>query len=451
MPLVAFDAPSPGPPPEAPTSGRGPFAPPEAQPEIAAVADGAGDRILQLHEHPGFLREATSSASWVQDAERILHACLVQMARYGAVSDFDFVPGHRVFVHAAGGIRKVEDSPVLNQAAVLGVIAALLRTQDGRPIEARGDVWTKRVAHFQEHLRDREHYDFGSSMRTTSSEHRFRCHVALSQAGIGMTVRLLPTRIPELSELGIPSDVVDRMVEMVSKRAGFALITGPTGSGKSTTLAALIDRVRRQFPRKIVTIEDPIEILYPNEDSQSLVVQQEVGRDVSGFDEGLRTALRKRPDIILLGETRETCSMDTCLEAVETGHVILTTLHTRGTISTIRRLLEFFPQDRAKPILRAAADSLLFVLSQGLLPTAGGEGRVLACEFWRTFDSSSKAAIRNFADNPASLKDDLGRTHNIRWSTSVSRLADAGTVTDETMRQFALDDDISGQREIRGL
>ena len=173
----------------------------------------------------------------------------------------------------------------------------------------------------------------------------------------------------------------------VRRRAGLCLVTGPTGSGKSTTLASLMDWLRQSSSKHIVTIEDPVEYRYqadmehPNYPdhramSPSIITQQEVGRDVASYRQGLKDVLRKAPHIILLGEIRDRDAMDTCLEAAQTGHLVLSTLHTTGAVKTMGRILEMYPHEKFGSVLSRLSEMLIFIHSQGLLKGLNGK-RVL--------------------------------------------------------------------------
>jgi twitching motility protein PilT len=159
---------------------------------------------------------------------------------------------------------------------------------------------------------------------------------------------------------------------------GLLLVTGPTGSGKSTTLAAIIDLINQTRRVNIITIEDPVEVVH--QDKMSIVSQREVGVDTGGFAEAMRRVLRQDPDVILIGEMRDAETVDAALKAAETGHLVLSTLHTLDTAETINRILEFFSGSRQQQVRRLLAGTLLGIISQRLLPRAGGSGRVPAVE-----------------------------------------------------------------------
>ena len=267
---------------------------------------------------------------------------------------------------------------------------------------------------------------------------RLRIQAHLSSSGLGITCRILNESIPELEMLGIDPDTTETLRYGVLKRAGLALVTGPTGSGKSTTLASLIDWLRRHYQKHIVTIEDPIEYQYPDDmldpsdstrriPSASVVTQQEVGRDVHSYRQGLKDVLRKAPHIILLGEIRDREAMETCMEAAQTGHLVLSTLHTTGAVKTIGRILELYPTDSHSSVLSRLSEILIFIHSQGLLN--GIQRRVLTYEFIHNNDDSVASAIANYDGGARSLEDVMHRSGNIAWDVNLRRLLNQGLIT----------------------
>jgi twitching motility protein PilT len=203
---------------------------------------------------------------------------------------------------------------------------------------------------------------------------RFRVNVFFQRGGLGAALRLVPYNILTLEELGLPAG----LHELAQRPRGLVLVTGPTGSGKSTTLAALIDEINRARAAHILTIEDPIEFLHRHR--RCLVNQREIGTDARGFAEALRGGLRQDPDVILLGEMRDLETVATALTAAETGHLVFATLHTRGAAATIDRVIDVFPAEQQSQVRAQLAASLEGVVTQALLPTADGQGRVAAVE-----------------------------------------------------------------------
>lgn len=203
---------------------------------------------------------------------------------------------------------------------------------------------------------------------------RFRVNVFTQSRGIGVAMRQIPSRILTMEELGLPP-IFHRIV---SFKRGLVLLTGPTGSGKSTTLAALVDHINRTRAEHILTIEDPIEFIH--EDIMAVISQREVGLDVESYARGLLSALRQDPDVILLGELRDPETIETALVAAETGHLVLSTLHTLDAPETVNRIVAVFEAHKQPQVRNQLARVLRATVSQRLLPRADGQGRALATE-----------------------------------------------------------------------
>lgn len=204
---------------------------------------------------------------------------------------------------------------------------------------------------------------------------RFRVNVFRQRGSVGIVMRIVKDHIPSFEELGLPEEVLRTMAE--SPR-GLILVTGPTGSGKSTTLASVLDHINRTFAKHIITIEDPIEIMHRNR--KSVVVQREVGVDTRDFKIALKYAMRQDPDVIMIGEMRDKETVEAALTAAQTGHLVLSTLHTQDAMRTINRVIDFFQPHERPEIRKLFAESLIGIVSQRLLRRADGSGRVLGME-----------------------------------------------------------------------
>ena len=202
---------------------------------------------------------------------------------------------------------------------------------------------------------------------------RFRVNVFSQRGNIAAAYRRLPIDPPDLNSLGLP----DAVINLSSKRKGLILITGATGSGKSTTMAALVNQITQELEGHVLTIEDPIEYLFPH--SKSQVNQREVGVDTDSFASGLKSALRQDPDVVVVGELRDPESMGAALSIAETGHLVLATMHTNTAAGAITRMVDAFPADKKEVIRMNMSMSLLAVVAQQLVPTNDGKRR-LACE-----------------------------------------------------------------------
>ena len=276
---------------------------------------------------------------------------------------------------------------------------------------------------------------------TGKTSGRLRIQVHLSANGLGITCRILNDSIPELDVLGIDPDTAEMLRLGVQRRAGLCLVTGPTGSGKSTTLAAIIDWLRRNHSKHIVTVEDPVEYQYPSDMDDpnvpgskimapSIVTQQEVGRDLASYRQGLKDVLRKAPHVILLGEIRDREAMETCMEAAQTGHLVLSTLHTTGAVKTMGRILEMYPRENHPAVLNRLSEILIFIHSQGLL--SGIDGRVLTYEFLQNNDDATTSAIGGYDRGSRALEDVIKRSGNIAWDTKLTSLLSEGKISQET-------------------
>jgi twitching motility protein PilT len=203
---------------------------------------------------------------------------------------------------------------------------------------------------------------------------RFRVSAFKQKDYYGMVIRIIPFKIPSIDELGLPNIVKD----IARKSRGLVLVTGPSGSGKSTTLASIIDLINEEKSCHIITLEDPIEYLHNHK--KSIVSQREVGRDTDSFYNGLRAALRQDPDVIMVGEIRDIETIITALMAAETGHLVLSTLHTFGAANTITRIIDMFPTYQQQQVRIQLASVIEAVICQQLLPRSNDKGRVVATE-----------------------------------------------------------------------
>src|SRR5881227_3487949 len=222
----------------------------------------------------------------------------------------------------------------------------------------------------EEFQRERE-LDFSFGMQGAG---RFRVNAFHQRGSISFVFRAIPSDIKTVEELNLPNAIND----LADEERGIILVTGTTGSGKSTTLAAMIDRMNTTMKKHIVTIEDPIEFLH--RDKNSIINQREVGQDTASFKRALRRVLRQDPDVILVGEMRDEETVHTALSAAETGHLVLSTLHTVDAPETINRIIDFFPPHQQQQARAMIAGTLKGIVSQRLVRTPDGRGRVATCE-----------------------------------------------------------------------
>jgi twitching motility protein PilT len=270
-------------------------------------------------------------------------------------SDLHLKVPARPIVRVNGQLEQVPDTAVLSGDDTLRFARELLAGQDAKreEFETTGET-------------DLSHARDGLG--------RFRVNIFRQRGSVSIVLRVVPFKVLSVEELQLPPAVA----KLADEERGIILVTGTTGSGKSTTLAAMIDRINRTSHKHVVTIEDPIEMLHV--DRGSLINQREVGLDTGSFATALRRVLRQDPDVIMIGEIRDLVTMETALSAAETGHLVLSTMHTLDATETVNRAIGFFPLHQQQQVRAMLAGTLRGVISQRLVRTADGEGRVPACE-----------------------------------------------------------------------
>jgi twitching motility protein PilT len=261
---------------------------------------------------------------------------------------------------------------------------------------------------------------------------RFRVNVFSQRGSYSVVLRVIPNRIPTVEDLGLPR----QLNEITQERNGIVLVTGPTGSGKSTTLAALINKMNRDDSIHVITIEDPIEYLYPS--LKATINQREVGADTETFALALRAALRQAPKVILVGEMRDVETISTALEASETGHLVLSTLHTIDASKTIDRIVGVFPKNEERQIRTRFSQSFKWIVSQRLVPQKTG-GRMAVCEILRA-TARTRDYIREGEKEGKSLLDAMedGALEGMQtFDSELKRLIETGAVDEETALSYA--------------
>ena len=264
---------------------------------------------------------------------------------------------------------------------------------------------------------------------------RYRVNAYKQRGSVAIALRLVGTQVPTAEELGVPDSVMD----LYQRKRGLLLVTGPTGSGKSTTLAAIIDKINTNRECNVITLEDPIEYLHQHK--KSMVNQREIGLDSQSYANALRAALREDPDVILVGEMRDFETISVAITAAETGHLVLSTLHTIGAASTVDRIIDVFPPHQQQQIRVQFANVLEAIISQQLIPKADGFGRVAAFEVLH-----ANHAVRNLIRE--------GKTHQllsvmqtnrkmgmIVMDEAITQLYNTGKISKDMAIQFAQDPD----------
>jgi len=270
-----------------------------------------------------------------------------------AASDLHLTVGAEPTVRVMGQLERMEEFGRLTPEDTQRLLYRMMSTEQ------------------QKHLEIKRQLDMSHSIPGLA---RFRVNIYFQRESLGAAFRMIPTELKTLEQLGVPKS----LEELAGKPRGLVLVTGPTGSGKSTTLAALIDLINRTRQDHIMTIEDPIEFLHRHK--RCIVNQREIGPDAVSFAEALRGALRQDPDVILLGEMRDLETITTALTAAETGHLVFATLHTQDAPSTVDRLIDVFPGAQQEQVRVQIAATLQGVVTQTLLPRADGSGRIPAVE-----------------------------------------------------------------------
>ncbi len=331
-------------------------------------------------------------------------------------SDLHLVPGHRPTYRIHGELVPAGE----HQLAAADVSTMIRTVLD----DVRGS--DKATA---------QNADLAFQLTAPDGERRFRANVFLSRGHIGACFRSIPEHIPTLPELGFATDLGSKII---SQKDGLILITGITGSGKTTSVASLIQMLNTAGGNRIITIEEPIEYIHPSIGT-SIITQREVGVDVASFYEGLRFGLRQDPDVMLVGEIRDVETAQLAISAAETGHLIFATMHTRDAKGAITRLIDLFPADRHDDVRTQLSMSLRFVVAQHLLPAARGGRRVLAMEVL-VANYAAKNAIRLGKVESLDSVIQSGRNDGMfPLDADLRRLVEAGAITKQTAREMAAD------------
>lgn len=328
------------------------------------------------------------------------------------VSDIHLVEGLPPMFRLHGALQGIEGTAMLSSPEIEAIARVICTDKQWREYGELGEV------------------DLAYELKEIS---RFRVNVFRQMDTVAIALRQIPIDIPNLSSLGMP----EVLRSMIQKNQGLFLVTGPTGSGKSTTLAAMLDYLNETKKTHILTLEDPVEYLHKHK--KSIISQREIGRDTESFANGLRAALRQDPDVILVGEMRDFDTISIALTAAETGHLVLGTLHTSSAPSTIERIVDVFPAEQQSQVRTQLAGALIGILSQRLLPTMDGDGRVAATEM--LVNSKGIASIiRSGKTHQITNMLLMGKAEGMHtMSTSVTQLSQAGRV-DADVASGILDD-----------
>jgi twitching motility protein PilT len=324
----------------------------------------------------------------IKDPMSIDFAAVLTTMVDSRASDVHLTPGFAPAVRVRGRIVPMDDFGELNPQDTRDIVYSILNDSQRKRFE------------------NEQQLDFAYAVPGVA---RFRVNCFFQRGSVSAAFRHIPSEIKSLQELALPP-VIE---EFTRKPRGFVLITGPTGSGKSTTLASMVDVINEQREEHILTIEDPIEFLHGHK--RCIVNQREIGADATDFAVALKGALREDPDVILVGEMRDLETISTALTAAETGHLVFATLHTQSTAQTVDRIIDVFPPHQQQQVRMQLSIALQGIVTQQLLPTADGSARVVACEVL-----VPTPAIRNLIRE--------GKTHQV-----YSALQTSGAVGMQTM------------------
>jgi twitching motility protein PilT len=342
---------------------------------------------------------------------RLIDSLLIELKNQHG-SDLHLQVGRKPLIRVFGSLTEIDSQPNLSQETINQIAAEITDTDQ------------------QEDYQKNKSVDFSYYLPGVA---RFRVNLYTQMGKVGMVFRQIPETIPTLEELAAPI----AMLNFARSPRGLVLVTGPTGSGKSTTLAALIDKINSEREEHILTIEDPIEFVH--QPKKALINQREIGRDTPNFARALRDSLREDPDVILVGEMRDNETISIAMTAAETGHLVFGTLHTSSAPSTIDRVIDSFPAGEQAQIRTMLAGSLIGVVSQMLLPKASGDGRVAAHEVL-VANNAIRAQIR--AQQTAQIRSSIQTGSKQGMQTmdrSLAYLVEQGIINADTARLKAQD------------
>ena len=333
---------------------------------------------------------------------------IMKIAHEAKASDVHITVGVPPKMRVNGGLIDVEGYPVLTNDDTKAILLEIMTEHQRKIFEEKGE------------------YDMSVSI---SDLGRCRVNAFRQRGSIALALRLVSTVVPSPEVLGVPESVIN----LYRRKRGLILVTGPTGSGKSTTLAAIIDKINNSRDAHIITLEDPIEYLHHHK--MAMVNQREIGFDSLSYQNALRAALREDPDVILVGEMRDFETISVAITAAETGHLVLSTLHTIGAASTVDRVIDVFPPHQQQQIRVQLANVLEAVISQQLVPTADGQRRIAAFEVLHA-NNAVRALIRE------------GKSHQLPSVMQTNRKM--GMITmDECLLKHFYDRKISGDMAIQ--
>lgn len=344
-----------------------------------------------------------------------------KVARDQKASDVHLTAGLPIIYRIDGDLKMLDDETIGNPQ-ILQIIERSLTPKEYQHFLAGNDI----------------------DSAITFGGHRYRLNCYRQRENYAMAIRVLNDRIPSIEELGLPNI----LKELCSRKRGLILVVGPTGSGKSTTLASMLDHINRHKRCHILTLEDPIEYMHTS--NAAMVNQREVGKDVESFARGLKSALREDPDVILVGELRDYESISLAISAAETGHLVFATLHTSGATQTIDRIIDVFPPNQQNQVRSQLSTSLQAVISQSLLPKRNEGGRIACVEVMLKNDAISNMIREGKTYQIMSVMQTSIKEGMMPFDTELMRLYKAGIISIDTLKETC-QDPTSIQKAIKGL
>ena len=344
------------------------------------------------------------------------HQALLEAAVQRGASDIHLTPGRAVTLRVNGRLAEIGEGAVSPDAAT-DLCRSMTPEHRWAEVEERGTT------------------DFALSHGGSEfgTGHRFRVSIMRQRRGHAAVLRLIPQDLLSLDKIGLP----EACQKLLTRPRGLVLVTGPTGSGKSTTLASMIDWINTNLDRHVITIEDPVE--YFHEHKQSVITQREVGDDVPDFPEALRRALRQDPDVILVGEMRDLETISAAITAAETGHLVFGTLHTTGSARTVDRIIDAFPANQQEQLRAQLSVSIQAVISQVLLQRADGRGRIAAFEVMLMTPAVGNLIRKNETNKLPSTIQTSRRMGMITLDDYLLDLYKQGAITEQTALDYAQD------------
>lgn len=339
------------------------------------------------------------------------------------ISDYHFKVGEPIRYRLDSGLVPIPGGEALTQDAIEGLIFPLLVPERIHEIQQGGPI----------------DIDCGYEFIGDEERFNFRLNVFQDRHGMAATMRMLPPKPPSIERVGFPYD--DIWEDLIGLRQGLVLVSGITGSGKSTTIASILNYINQTRPDRIITLEDPIEYLYDSD--QAMISQREVGVHVDSFARGLRSALREDPDLIFVGEIRDAETAALAISAAETGHLVFSTVHTRDAIGSVTRLIDMFPPGREKELTTQLSMNLKTVISQKLVPMADGKGRIVAMEVLRNTGGVGNLIRSGKVHQVYSTMETKGSEGMLTMEQALLELYHEGKISGENAMAYANRDEIA--------